>query len=172
MSVHIWRIPSWAGACRILGHLRLRSFWIVKTLQFSVKYLLSVFFLGFKVLLISFEHCKSRMRFAAFSTAEADPHDVDGLIWESMGLRLAPRSFMEFQYKVVLATSTASLKRYSGFQKAASICMGISWQWMVSVMVGVWIQLPPRVGAHFVTTLVKVFGLCLVSCLVVPNQMP
>lgn len=41
------------------------------------------------MLLISFEHSKPGMRFTTFSTAQADPRDLDGLTESQTGLRLA-----------------------------------------------------------------------------------
>lgn len=96
-----------------------------------MKYLLSISFLRFKVLLISFEHSTSAMRFAASSTAHADPHDLDGLreILTSLGLPFISES----EYKVILVTPTIILQLYKtqnskfSLLKVANIRMGISW---------------------------------------------
>lgn len=84
--------------------------WTVKMLLFSVKYLLSISFLRFKVLLLNFEHSKSAMRFTAFSTAHVDPHGLYGLMKILTSLRLV--FILESEYQAMLVTPTTILQLF------------------------------------------------------------
>ena len=90
-------------------------------LQFSVKYF-SIFFLRFKVLLISFEHSKSGMRLA---TSVAQLRLIHMILTGWLRGRRASDwhllLFLESYYKVRLVTRTANLTSYSAFQKAEEL---------------------------------------------------
>lgn len=117
------------------------------------------------MLLVSFEHSKSAVRFTAFNTAHVDSHELDGLMEVLTSLRLA--FILESEYNVMLLTPIAILQLFKIQNSKFSFSKGCKHVHGHLLVVdgpcpgtGGWIQLPSLESTHFIITLMQIWVGC------------